>query len=81
MCTSSILEFPQIDIKYRIKPWCPRVFQRHDKLKYRFFEDTNTASQPMYVALNTPNFCNSIKKAHWQQSLARQEAEDREDAA
>ena len=73
MYTSSLLEFPQITHKFMYQCWCPRIFQNRDKKSYRFYESSISASQPMYVALNTKNYNCSLMKAHWQQNLIETE--------
>lgn len=75
MFTSAVVEFPQIDSKFRQQNWCPRIFQRYDGKTYRYYESVDAAADPMYVAMNTPNYTRSIKKINWQQKLSRVNAE------
>ena len=65
MYTNAFLEFPQIDSLYAIKCWCPSSLQSKDNRSWRFFENAKTPTEPMYVALNTPGFRDSVKKINW----------------
>ena len=65
MYTAAYAEFPRVTKHYELKSWCPRAFQLADKRTWRYYESSKTNMEPMYEALNTPNYTHSIKKKHW----------------
>ena len=66
MHTSAVLEFPQIDRHFAIKCWCPRSFRQTEGRTWRCHERAGVVRDPMYAALNTRNFRDSLFKAYTQ---------------
>ena len=64
MHTSAILEFPQIDRHFNIKCWCPRAYRYTEDRTWRIHEKGGVERDPMYKALNTYGFRESIFKTY-----------------